>query len=172
MAELSFWCSEFHRLNLAPLHKYGACGNLSFRLTEREVPFIITASGTAFNLPPAGECFVEVLSVQPDEGVVFAKGRKKPSSESMFHFAIYRAREDVNAVFHGHSKDILARAAELNLPETAREEPYGTAALVRSILDILNDEHFLVIKNHGFISLGRTMKEAGERALHIYEKSL
>lgn len=166
------WCIEFHRFNLAPLHKYGACGNLSFRVAGGELPFIITASGTAFNDLPQDDCFVLVRSVDLDDGIVYAEGKKRPSSESMFHFAIYRAREDVHAVFHGHSSEILARASELDLIETAREEPYGSVALVHSILDVLNNEPFVVIKNHGFISLGRTMKEAGERALHIYRKCL
>lgn len=170
--ELRSWCAEFHRRNLTPLHTYGACGNLSFRIAPGGLPFIVTASGTRFDGPIPAENFVIVDSCDPDAGVVFAKGAKEPSSESMFHFAIYRQRKDVNAVFHGHSREILASASRLGLPETRTEEPYGTVALVRSILEILNNEHFLIIKNHGFLSLGATMKEAGERALHICGESL
>ncbi len=170
--ELRSWCAEFHRLNLTPLHKYGACGNLSFRMVPGGLPFIVTASGTRFDGPIPAENFVIVDSCNLDEGVVFAKGARKPSSESMFHFAIYRQREDVNAVFHGHSREILASASGLGLPETRREEPYGTVALVRSILEVLGNENFLIIRNHGFLSLGATMREAGERALHICRKSL
>jgi ribulose-5-phosphate 4-epimerase/fuculose-1-phosphate aldolase len=170
--ELRFWCSEFHRFNLAPLHKYGACGNLSFRLAEGEIPFIVTASGTSFDGTIPGENFVAVQSCDLDKGVVYAEGAKRPSSESMFHFALYDKRRDVNAVFHGHSPEILSRAQGLNLVETEREEPYGSVELVRSILNVLNNQLFVVIKNHGFISLGGTMKEAGERALNIYKRSL
>jgi len=170
--ELRFWCSEFHRLRLAPLHKYGACGNLSFRISDGETPFIVTASGASFEGPIPAENFVRVLYCDLGENVVRAEGARRPSSESLFHFAIYEKRKDVNAVFHGHSTDVLMRAAELNLVETEREEPYGSVALVQSILDVLGDECFVVIKNHGFISLGRTMKEAGERALHIRRKSI
>lgn len=170
--ELRFWCSEFHRLRLAPLHKYGACGNLSFRIAGGEIPFIVTASGASFEDPVPAEDFVRVLSCDLAENAVCAEGSRRPSSESLFHFAIYERRQDVNAVFHGHSPDILGRARELNLVETAREEPYGSIALVQSILEVLNDACFVVIRNHGFISLGRTMKEAGERALHIRKKSI
>lgn len=170
--ELRFWCSEFHRLRLAPLHKYGACGNLSFRIEEGRTPFIVTASGASFEDVIPEENFVRVQSCDLKEGVVYAEGARRPSSESMFHFAVYDRRKDVNAVFHGHSPEILRRARELNLAETAREEPYGSLALVQSILDILDDGHFIVIRNHGFISLGGTMKEAGDRALHIHQKSI
>jgi len=170
--ELRFWCSEFHRFKLAPLHKYGACGNLSFRIAEGETPFIITASGASFEGIVPGENFVAVSSCDLKRGVVFAEGEKRPSSESMLHFAIYDKRRNVNAVFHGHSSEILCRAPGLNLAETVREEPYGSVELVQSILDVLDNEVFIVIKNHGFISLGRTMKEAGERALNIYKRSL
>ncbi len=170
--ELRFWCSEFHRFNLAPLHKYGACGNLSFRLAEGEIPFIVTASGASFDGTIPSENFVSVQSCDLDQGVVYAEGAKRPSSESMFHFAIYDKRRDVNAVFHGHSPEILSGAGRLGYPETKEEEPYGTVALVRRVLEVLNDTHFLLIKNHGFIALGRTMREAGERALNIYKRSL
>lgn len=169
---LRFWCSEFHRFNLAPLHKYGACGNLSFRITEGETPFIVTASGASFEGDIPRENFVLVQSCDLAEGTVYAEGSRRPSSESMLHFAIYDIRKDVNAVFHGHSPEILSRAQELHVVETAREEPYGSAALVQSILDVLDNELFIVIRNHGFISLGGTMKEAGDRALHIHGKSL
>jgi ribulose-5-phosphate 4-epimerase/fuculose-1-phosphate aldolase len=170
--ELRFWCSEFHRFNLAPLHKYGACGNLSFRAEAGDLSFIITASGTAFHEKPASDNFVRVRTVDLEQGIVYAEGEKRPSSESMLHFAAYRAREDVQAVFHGHSPEILARASEMNLVVTEREDPYGSLELVQSVLEVLKDNFFIVIRKHGFIALGETMESAGERALHIYRKCL
>jgi len=170
--ELRFWCSEFHRFNLAPLHKYGACGNLSFRTAAGDPSFIITASGTAFHERPDRESFVKVRTVDLEQGIVYAEGKKRPSSESMLHFAVYRAREDIQAVFHGHSPEILARASEMNLVVTEREDPYGSPELVQSVLQVLKENFFVVIRKHGFIALGETMQAAGERALHIYRKCL
>ncbi len=170
IGELKSWCDRFYRFNLAPRHKYGACGNLSFRLAEGELPFIITASGSVFQEPMADDNFVTVRSCDLDEGIVYAEGAREPSSESMFHFAVYRMRKDVNAVFHGHSREILAGARRLGLTETREEEPYGTVALVHRILEVLDDRCFLIIRNHGFIALGRTMQEAGELALEIHRQ--
>jgi ribulose-5-phosphate 4-epimerase/fuculose-1-phosphate aldolase len=40
------------------------------------------------------------------------------------------------------------------------------------VLEILKNNNFLVIKNHGFIALGRNMKEAGKLTLKIYKKCI
>jgi len=168
--ELKKWCADFHRSGLTPLHKHGACGNLSFRLSDGEIPFVITASGASFHETPQDDFFVKVDHCDMENMVVYAEGTREPSSESLFHFAVYRERKDVNAVFHGHHKLLLLKGPQIGLKETTREEPYGTVELVDSILEVLNQENFLLLKNHGFISLGRTMEEAGELALLMLKR--
>lgn len=113
-----------------------------------------------------------VHSCNLQEDIVYASGTKEPSSESRFHFAIYNQRKDVNAVFHGHSKEILSSVDILRVPETKEKVSYGSMELVQSILEILDNEFFLLIKGHGFVSLGKTMKEAGELALRMHNKCL
>jgi len=102
--------------------------------------------------------------------IVHAAGTREPSSESMLHYSIYRERNDVNAIFHGHSESILLIAQKLNIQQTLKEEPYGSIELVRSVLDILNQNNFIVMKNHGFLSLGKNMNEAMDRAMIIYNR--
>lgn len=168
--ELKHWCRVFHRYNLTPPHKSGSCGNLSFRLENDKDPFIITGSRIGLKDALPDNCFVKVSSVDLKKGIVCADGIREPSSESMLHSAIYRRRKDVNAIFHGHSQEILSCANKLKIPETKQEDPYGSIELVQSVLKVLGSKSFLVIKKHGFISLGRTMEEAGEIALQIYRK--
>jgi len=168
--ELKKWCVDFHRFGLTPLHKHGASGNLSFRLSVGEIPFVITASGASFHETPRDDFFVKVNHCDIENMAVYTEGTREPSSESLLHFAVYRERKDVNAVFHGHCKPLLLQGPQLGLKETTREEPYGTVELVDSILEVLNQENFLLLKNHGFISLGRTMEEAGELALLMLHK--
>jgi len=170
--ELKYWCSEFHRLNLAPLYKGGSLGNLSFRLKKCEDSFIITASRIGLKDKLSEDCFVTVHSCDLEKGIVFAHGTREPSSESRLHFAIYNQREDVNAVFHGHSREILSCADKLKVPETKQKAPYGSMKLVQSALELLGYKFFLVLKGHGFISLGKTMKEAGELTLQMYKRCL
>ena len=170
--ELKYWCREFHRYNLTPPHKSGSCGNLSFRLENDKDPFIITGSRIGLKDVLFDNCFVKVSSIDLETCIVRARGTREPSSESMLHFAIYHRRKDINAIFHGHSQKILSCVNKLKIPETKQEEPYGSIKLVQSVLEVLDNKSFLVIKKHGFISLGRTMKEAGELALQICRKCI
>lgn len=53
---------------------------------------------------------------------------------------------------------------------TAREQPYGTTELVSEILSALDGHRFVVMRNHGFVSFGTTMKEAGREAEEILRR--
>jgi len=168
MEELKIWCAEFHRRNFAPPYGEFSQGNLSFRIRPDENAFVISGSQVGWKDSLTDDKFVTVHRCDLERGMVYASGTRDPSSESMFHFAIYRARKDVGAVFHGHSREILKCVNKLNLPETHEKAPYGSIELVRSIMDVLGDANFIHIRKHGFVSLGATMKEAGERAIETH----
>lgn len=170
--ELKYWCGAFHGHGLAPPYPGGSYGNLSFRVRLGANGFVITASKTGLNVLTDNRCFAEVPGVDLRKGVVYACGVKEPSSESMVHYAVYRERPDVGAVFHGHSPEILASANALGVLETEREAPYGTLDLVEEVLKVLNKENFLIMKNHGFLSLGKTMQEAGELAMRMHRQAI
>jgi len=164
--EIRKWAKIFNDNNLTPIVDGGiSCGNLSFRLKSGENKFIVTASQTGFYHELSDSDFVQVIDCNFDQKVVFALGEREPSSESMLHFAIYKSRPEVNAIFHGHSDEILANVENLKLVETVQEQPYGTAELAQEVLKVLGDNNFVVIKNHGFVSLGSSYDEAGNNAL-------
>ena len=169
--ELKKWGKLFHDEKFAPPIPGGAAGNLSFRTKEGEDRLIITGSGIDLgNLKD--DCFVEVTSCDFKKGKVYARGVKNPSSEGMLHYAIFEKRKDVNAIFHGHCEEIMRNLDKLKVPETKKEEPYGTMELVNSVLEILGKENFVIMKNHGFIALGKSMEEAGELALRMNKTCL
>ena len=114
--------------------------------------------------------FSRVESVDLEKGIVYAHGKNKPSSEAMLHYSIYKARPEINAIFHGHYDDFERLSEKLGIPVTKKEEPYGTMQLVDRVIDILDDHKFLQMKNHGFIALGEDMDEAGNLTLEMYEK--
>ncbi len=172
LEELKHWCQIFHKCDLTPQYEGGSYGNLSFRLQDDEDQFIITSSQIGFSDWLQDYCFTRVSSCDLRKRIVYAYGVKSPSSESMLHYAIYHQRNDVHAIFHGHSKKILSCVKKLKIPETTQEEPYGTAELVQRVLEILDNKSFLIMKNHGFISLGSTMEETGKLTLQIYKKCL
>ncbi|MCK5535023.1 class II aldolase/adducin family protein [bacterium] len=172
LEELKYWCREFHKFHLAPPYSGGSYGNLSFRVKKGEDSFIITGSKIGLKEKLSDDCFVKVLSSNLKAETIFISGIKEPSSESKLHLAIYRQRKDINAIFHGHCKKILSNADRLKIPQTQKEELYGTMELVQRVLEILDDKSFLIMKNHGFISLGKTMEKAGKLALEIHKKCL
>ena len=168
LEELKAWCAEFHRRGFAPPYGGFSQGNLSFRIRPDEDTFVITVSQVGWKDQLADDRFVTVHGCDMERGIVSASGTRDPSSESMLHFAVYRARKDVQAVFHGHSREILLCADKLNLPETRQKAPYGSMELVRGVMEVLEDADFVLIRGHGFISLGASMKEAGQRAIDVH----
>lgn len=170
LEKLKYWCKVFHDENLAPPYEGGSFGNLSYRTNGDS--FIITASNNSLENSCSNDSFVVVDSINFEKGLVYAKGIRKPSSEAMVHSAIYNARPDVQAIFHGHCDIISSRVEELGIPETKKEEPYGTIELVREVREILEDNSFIEMKNHGFISLGKTLDDTRNLTLKHMQKCM
>ena len=170
--ELARWCKKFHSRDLTPIVNDRSMGNLSFRLKEGVEEFIITASGLGSKDSLCSECFVKVIGCDIGRRVVYASGMREPSSESILHCRIYELREDVNAVFHGHDSLITKHASDLGLVQTEKWHPYGSIELIKAVEDVLDKNNFVVMKNHGFISLGKgenAMEMAGSLALEKKE---
>jgi len=160
---LKYWCRKFCKAGLMPFYGSGSFGNMSFRIKGNS--FLITASG--IKDPSSNESFVMISSVDLEKRIVYAHGKRKPSSESMMHYLIYKNRKDVNAIFHGHSDELLKYHRRLGIPSTIRDESYGTVRLAKSVLDVLDNHFFMIMKGHGFISVGKNMDKAGKRTLEI-----
>jgi len=173
ISQLCDWCFRFNEYGLTPrLSGSGrSLGNLSFRIEVGKPAFIITGSALDSKEKLSREDLVKVVKSDWKRKIVFAEGQRDPSSESMMHYEIYQRREEVGAIFHGHSKVITVNARLLGLPETDREVLSGTTELLEEVMKILDKGNFLVMKNHGFLSLGKTMDEAGNLALEVLEKA-
>lgn len=170
LLELKQWCGLFHEKGLAPPYPGGSYGNLSFRVKACGDAFIIT--GTCMGLKGCldDEKFVLVTACDFDQLTVTASGTRHPSSESMMHFALYQARPDINAIFHGHSPEILNQADRLNIPITPEEHAYGTPQLAKALELCAKSSDFFIARNHGFVSLGATMEIAGKKAVALLEE--
>lgn len=170
--ELKNWCKIFHEKGFAPEYPGGSYGNLSMRIIPGEDMFLITASRSSLENP----VFEIVHSVNLDLENVYqinnGEIKRKPSSEAMIHGSIYNERKDINAIFHGHCREISEKVQELGIRETKREVPYGTIELVEQVLSIIGHEYFIEMKNHGFIAMGKTLKDAGNLTLRTYKKLL
>jgi len=166
---LKYWCKVFNEKGLLPRYDCGSYGNLSFRLNDGRNSFVITASKTYLGQSMRNDCFVTVVHVDLGKRVVYSIGKRDPSSEAMLHYAIYKKRRDVQAIFHGHSSKISKNAERIGIPITHKEEPYGTTALVKSVLEILDENCFIEMKNHGFLSLGKSLDDAGNLTLKLLD---
>ncbi|MBD3164203.1 aldolase [Candidatus Woesearchaeota archaeon] len=161
--KLKFWGSKLSLLGLTPEYDFGAAGNLSFRTAGG---YIITAAGS--NLGSLNdEDFVEVRSCSLDNSKVTVIGRREPSSETMLHCAVYGKRPEIRVIFHVHDEYAVGRCEELGLKCTAKEYPYGSRELAAEVLKIIGSHDYIVMKNHGIISLGATTDEAGERIIGV-----
>lgn len=165
---LKEWCRLFHQKGLAPPYPGGSYGNLSFR--PHRDSFIITGTCIGLKDTLGNDCFVEIHDCNAGTKEILVTGTRPPSSETFMHHIIYQNRPDVHAIFHGHNQQITENAALLNIPETAEEVPYGTLELAESVLSILGNHTFFVIKAHGFVSLGSDMAESGSLACNWLEK--
>jgi L-fuculose-phosphate aldolase len=166
--ELKEWSERFQINGLTPEFEGNYTGNLSFRSREG---FVITASGLKSKENLKDDCFVYVKNYDKPTNTVYVGGSRQPSSEAVMHYLIYKTRKEVNAVFHGHNDAIIMNAEKLGFPVTEKEHEPGTIELAKEALKVLGDKNLVVLKNHGFVSVGRTMKEAGELALATLKRS-
>ena len=153
--KLISYCKKFAKKGLCPKYEGGSCGNLSFRTEEG---FIITGAHTDLESIKK-EDLVLVSQIDRGANCLGVIGLKEPSSEAMLHAEIYIKRDDVNAIFHGHS--------DLNeeFPCTEEEKPYGSQELIVEVKKILKRNKIILMKNHGFLSLGKNMDEASKQVL-------
>lgn len=142
-------------------HDGAQTGNISFREDDY---FWITKSGANLkNLKPSD--FIKIKKINFSKKEVTIARAQKPSSETLLHAYIYENRPEINLIFHLHDEKILKRAEERALPITAEEKPYGTPELIAELAKILHKGNYLVLKNHGIIALGSTLKETKKLCL-------
>ena len=149
--ELLNWCYVLSKYNK------GGSGNLSYRTASG---CVITGAGTDLIKATIYD-LVEVTGFNEGKKEISINGIKEPSSEAFLHLKIYQKLGKINAVFHGHALDIP------NVPVTKKEYSYGTLELADSVVDLAENNNFLIAKNHGFFALGETMDEAGKKVIKL-----
>ena len=143
----------------------GISGNISARVNDN---IIITSSGSANGYLTESDFSVI------DFGGNVINGNPKPSSEKLLHLEYYRQRKDVNCIFHVHSPYLTAYASAGIAPEQgispeiiycfgkiplAEYAMPGTDELVRKTSEFFKDYDVILMKNHGVIVAGNTVKD-------------
>ena len=155
----------------------GKSGNISKRI-KGSTGDIVAITPTLRSLSDLNE--EDIVLVDMD-GNVLTNG--KPSSEVSMHLEIYKRRSDVNAIVHTHSAYATGFAfsdkklkrlegfGEIKnpyLPTIEYEKP-GSAELAKSAGENIKDTDVLILKNHGVICVGDSLKEAKLLAVFVEE---
>ena len=148
----------------------GAAGNISARVLGEE-RMVITPSRVSL-----GEVTSRELVLMDFEGSVL-EGTLPPSSEWLIHREIYRARGDVGAVIHTHSKFATAASSmdgtrripiidiEMVLHmggeiEVAAFQQPGSLELAKAAVRALGSKMCALLEHHGNVCAGRAMGQA------------
>ncbi len=148
----------------------GSDGNISVRLDGGNIA--ITGAGI-----PKGRLTKDDLVSVNDSGQKL-DGRRNPSSEMLMHLFAFRSRPDIQACVHAHppfatafavagkalQPDVLPEVVlfvgEIPLTDYA---PPGTEAVPCALSPFIATHNAFLLRNHGLLTLGRTLEEAYER---------
>jgi len=156
----------------------GPGGNISAKLS--------TIKGNIIYIKASGKSFEEMsekdyVGVDLKTGEVI-DGNLKPSCELNTHLICYKVREDITAVIHTHPPYSIAYAmlgetlksftpdfvavVGIEVPVADYKPPAGMA-LAEEIAKYIKNANGVFMKNHGLITVGKTLKEAYYRSLVI-----
>ncbi len=151
--------------NLVP----GKSGNVSVRFKDDGTQKVaITRSGIS-KINVGKE---DVIIIGTDGNVL--EGNKKPSSETFLHLSIYKNRDDINGIVHGHppyttgfsmSDKPLKRLEgfdEIKNPfiPYVKYSPPGSDELANDTAEMMKKEDVVILKNHGLVAAGFNLEEA------------
>ncbi|MBM3933236.1 MAG: class II aldolase/adducin family protein [SAR202 cluster bacterium] len=149
----------------------GSSGNISVRLPSaggRDL-MAVTPKGVRYRGMTPDDIPVVDFELEPVEG------ERTPSSESLMHVAIYRARPDVQAVVHTHAvhSSVFAVTGDEIPPVLDEVVVYlggpikvsdygfpGTQELADNMVRALGERNAAIIRNHGAVGVGRSLKDA------------
>ena len=152
----------------------GTSGNISVRVAEG---VLITPSGTDYELLKPEDISLVSLEGQALSGA-------KPSSEMPLHLAVYKAREDVGAVVHSHSRfsTVMASLCEV-LPAVTvpgcefypvKSAPFvlpGSEELADVTVEKLGKGSAVLMEHHGLLCAGKNLPAAMKAAEYVEENA-
>ncbi|WP_018931836.1 class II aldolase/adducin family protein [Gracilibacillus lacisalsi] len=143
----------------------GAGGNLSMR--DGEYMYI---SPSGFDLQEIEE--EQWVKVHIETGEVLTN--LKPSSELLMHLECFRKRSDIDSVLHAHpSYSVAVSSADKDIPSMFPDFPAmirnvkyldymipTTHVLADAVGEVIEETDVVVMRNHGVLTVGKSMKEA------------
>lgn len=142
----------------------GAGGNLSLR--DGDYMYI---SPSGFDLKEIGDNWVKV-HIETGE----VQGELRPSSEILMHLECFRKNREINAVLHAHpTYSVGVSSAGKDIPALFPDFPAMVKSvgyleyiiptnhlLADAVGEMIHEHDVIVMRNHGVLTVGKTMKEA------------
>ncbi|MBN9344305.1 MAG: class II aldolase/adducin family protein [Holosporales bacterium] len=145
--------------------------------------------GCSYYIYPFGFRFEEVtpeclLRVSFDGEILEGSEYQYNRTGYIVHGAIYQRRQDINAIFHIHTPEIVAVSAlkeglqplsqwALHFYHQIAYHSYNSLALDESqgndLIDDLQDKFILLMRNHGSLTCGKTIQEAMFYTYHLQQ---
>jgi L-fuculose-phosphate aldolase len=147
---------------------HGTSGNISCRVPGKE-KMLITPSSIAYEEIKTKDIILVNFAGEAEES-----GRN-PSSETPFHLAIYKNRDDVGGIVHSHSVYALSVAASGKQVPVFLDEMFsdiggglvvadyalpGSEELAKNMLTKLGDKNAVLLANHGAVCCGKNLADA------------
>lgn len=150
----------------------GTGGNLS----------IVNRKKNLVAITPSG---VDYLEMSPEdvvlvgmEGEPVETSKYTPSSELLFHLALYRKRQDIQAIVHTHSVYATTLATlgweippfHYLVAYSGRKVPlaayatFGSEELARNVAGAIGENNAVLMEGHGVVTVGPTLAKAFEAA--------
>ena len=149
-------------------------GNVSMRMPRNHI--LVTPSGMAYD----GMVEEDVVVIDLDENII--EGERRPSVDSMALVHIYKHMDRVNAIIHTHQVyataigmlfDVVPKAVTTLANACAgvvKVAPFSSAASLQmgiEAVEHLGDANAVILKNHGVITVGSTLKQALYAAVYM-----
>ncbi len=152
----------------------GSGGNISIFNRNENLVAVSPGSMDYYEISPA-----DVMIVDKEGNII--EGYNKPSSETAFHLALYKKREDINSVIHTHSIYATAMAClRMEIPPlhylvgligdkvpVSDYATFGTEKLAENIIEAIGDYNACLLANHGAVSVGADIEKCFLIAEHV-----
>ena len=156
-------------------------GHISVRNAENQKTFFIAAA-----VPPLFVNEDDILEVD-FEGNVLHRSGKRPVSERFLHASIYKERDDINTVFHGHHP-LLVVFSITGIPllpvchvgsflyqgvPVFHNYERGSGMLINTqeegekIQKCLGEKRALLMRAHGYVVVGETLRRTVASAIYM-----
>jgi L-fuculose-phosphate aldolase len=150
----------------------GTGGNLSI-INRKKNLVAVTPSGVDYL-----EMSPEDIVLMGAEGAPAETSKCKPSSELLFHLALYRKRQDIQGIVHTHSVYATTLATlgweippfHYLVAYSGRKVPlaayatFGSEELARNVAGAIGENNAVLMGSHGVVAVGPTLAKAFETA--------